>query len=153
MVSLPTGDDDAGGLGLVDAQPVSQKAMLPNGKVTGTTPITEMTPFRLVVPGVDIKKKAGAVIFPAQVKAAEEAFRKEQQEHKAGMRALPPTPPTWGTAATARRREMRSKAAGKRRAADTEEGEMSDGASSTASKLARGVRGMRARDDEEGDLR
>ena len=56
-----------------------------------------------------------------------------------------------------KRREMRNAKTphgakgGKRRQGEAEEGEMSDGASSVASKLARGVRGMHAHD--EGDLR
>ena len=69
----------------------------------------------------------------------------------------PPAAPAFGNMSTYKRREMRNAKTphgakgGKRRQGEPEEGEMSDGASSVASKLARGVRGMHAHD--EGDLR
>ena len=154
------GDDEADGLGLAKAQPVSLRAMLPNGKITedGTTPCVEKTPFRLAVPGVTLKHQNGSVVFPSQVKAAMEEYRAAQQAYASGAHGTPPpAAPAFGNMSTYKRREMRNAKGwhgakgGKRRQGEAEEGEMSDGASSVASKLARGVRGMHAHD--EGDLR
>ena len=94
------------------------------------------------------------------MKKAQEEYQAAQAAYAAGVHGAPPPPrePAFGNMNTLRRRENRNfkgrnngNGNGKRAAADAEEGEASDGGSSVSSKLARGVRGMHARDD--GDLR